>query len=635
MIVGTAGHIDHGKSSLVRALTGTDPDRLKEEKQRGITIDLGYAYWPRPGGAVLGFVDVPGHEALIHNMLAGATGIDFVLLAIAADDGPMPQTREHLAILDLLGLKRGLVALTKCDLAGPERLAEVSAGIVQLLSGTGLAGADILPVSTVTGEGLDLLTLALDEACAALPRRAADQRFRLEIDRCFSLAGAGTVVTGTVASGVVRVGDHVLVSPSSLEARVRSIHAQNRSAEEGRAGERCALALAGPQITKAAVARGQTLADPTLHAPTRRIDVSLSVLASERKALTAWQPLRFHHGARETGARVVPLGAGPLLPGSTGFAQLVLDQPITAAAGDRFIIRDWNASRTIGGGILHDLRAPERRRRTPERLAELTALSLSAPEAALAALLAGPRGWCDLAAFFRDRCVSAQLAETITARLGLIPLGSAALLPQRWQAYRAALIAALESYHRDHPDLAGLGMERLRLGQSIRLPQPVFAAALSLLAVEGEVKLDRAWVRRPGHEVRLSGEEERTWALIRPLLDGAARFSPPRVRDIARQTGIAETAVRRLFKLASRRGDLDEIALDHYFLRPAIGELAALARDLAGADGAGRFTVTSFRDRLGIGRKVAIQILEYFDRQGFTMRRAGWRMINPHKAQLL
>jgi selenocysteine-specific elongation factor len=630
MIVGTAGHIDHGKSSLVRVLTGIDPDRLKEEKQRGITIDLGYAYWPRPDGDIIGFVDVPGHEALIHNMLAGATGIDFVLLVIAADDGPMPQTREHLAILDLLGLKRGVVALSKCDLASPERLSEVSAEIRTLLATTGLADAGILPVSAVTGEGLDLLTLALDEARQDIGARAPQGRFRLEIDRCFSLAGAGTVVTGTAVSGTVRVGDHLIVSPSGLEARVRSIHAQNRQAQEGRAGDRCALALVGSHVAKEAIARGQSLIDPALHAPTGRIDVSLSLLASERKPLGAWQPVRFHHGARQLGARIVHLREKPFAPGDTGFVQLVLDEPIAAAANDRFIIRDWNATRTLGGGIIHDLRPPERKRRTPERLAELAALCHADAGMALEAFLNTARGWCDVDAFLRDRGTDAA-----TVKLELVELGRAAMLPERWQAYRAALLDILDTYHRDHPDIPGHGSERLRLALAPRLPAPVFSAALARLVGEGEIKLDRAWVSRAGHVVKLSPEEERMWAAIRPLLNGEARFSPPRVRDIARSTGAPESSVRRLFKLAARRGDVDEMAHDHFFLRAATGELAALARELAAEGEHGKFNVIAFRDRIGAGRKVAIHVLEYFDRQGFTMRRGDWRRINPHKANLL
>ena len=308
MIVGTAGHIDHGKTSLVRALTGVDTDRLKEEKARGISIDLGFAYLPAPDGAVLGFVDVPGHEKFVHNMLAGATGIDFVLLVIAADDGVMPQTREHLAIVDLLGITRGVVALTKIDLAAPAQQAKVLADIAQLLQGTSLEGAEVVAVSTVTNDGIDALREKLFDAAHTIRARATAERFRLAVDRSFTLAGAGTVVTGTVLSGAVATGDHVTISPSGLVARVRSLHAQNRPTEHGVAGQRCALNLAGDGISKDAIARGQVVLDPDLHAPTDRIDATLRLLATEQKPVTQWMPARLHHAATEIGARIVLLG---------------------------------------------------------------------------------------------------------------------------------------------------------------------------------------------------------------------------------------------------------------------------------------------------------------------------------------
>jgi selenocysteine-specific elongation factor len=292
MIVGTAGHIDHGKTSLVRALTGVDTDRLKEEKARGISIDLGFAYLPAPDGSVVGFVDVPGHEKFVHNMLAGATGIDFVLLVVAADDGIMPQTREHLAIVDLLGIKQGLVVLTKSDIAAPPWQAKVAMDISQTLQGTGLAGAEIVPVSTVTGDGIDQLRERLFEISRNLATRARTGRFRLAVDRSFTLPGSGTVVTGTVLSGAVSVGDRATVSPTGLTVRVRSIHAQNRPSERGETGQRCALNLAGDGISKDAVARGDVILDPDLHAPTDRIDVTLRVLPSERKSLAQWMPVR-------------------------------------------------------------------------------------------------------------------------------------------------------------------------------------------------------------------------------------------------------------------------------------------------------------------------------------------------------
>jgi selenocysteine-specific elongation factor len=638
MIVGTAGHIDHGKTSLVRALTGIDTDRLKEEKARGITIELGFAYLPRPGRETIGFVDVPGHERLVHTMLAGATGIDLVLLVVAADDGVMPQTREHLAIVDLLGIQRGLVALTKCDLAGPGRRAEVSADIDRLLAPTRLAGAEVIPVSSVTGDGIGTLQRRLDELGAATGSRATDGRFRLAIDRSFSLAGAGTVATGTVLSGRVKVGDSVLVSPSGLEARVRSLHAQSKASDTGVAGQRCALALVGPKIDAASVHRGDVVLDPTLHQPVKRLDVRLTLLASERKGLVQWLPVKLHHGSAERDARVLVLNDRGLAPGATDYAQLVLDEPLAAAAHDRFILRDTSASRTIGGGIILDLHPPERQRSTPGRRAELAAITDPDAMTSLAARLQSERGFVDVAAHFRDRAGNAGLADEAVRTLSLVtfPAGNSfvGMLPDMWRRYTANAIALLDAFHKEKPDQPGLGQERLRLMLPPRLPAPCFVEAVRRLGAEGSVVLDRSWVRRPAHEVRFSDEEERILAKARALLGGAERFRPPRVRDISKLHRIDESKLRRVLKMAARRGEVDEIAQDHFFLSGTVIEMADIARALAEKGENGQFAVVDFRDRLDNGRKVAIQILEFFDRQGLTMRRGDVRRINPHKRDL-
>jgi selenocysteine-specific elongation factor len=637
MIVGTAGHIDHGKTSLVRRLTGIDTDRLKEEKARGISIDLGFAYWPRQGGEIVGFVDVPGHEGLVHNMLAGATGIDFVMLVVAADDGVMPQTREHLAIMDLLGLRHGVVALNKCDLAGDEQRAAAVAGIQAVLAGTGLDGAPIVPVSAVTGEGLAELTAHLDAALARKTARPKAGLFRLAADRSFTLTGFGTAVTGTVLSGTVRVDDRVTVSPSGLEARVRSINAQDRPVEQGEAGQRCALVLTGPHISKEAVHRGNVVVDPALHAPTARIDAILRVLPSERRPVGQWFPVKVHHAAAEAPGRIVVLRDEPVAPGETAYVQLVLECPLAAAVGDRFVLRDTSSSRTVGGGTLIDLRAPERRRRTPERHAEIAALARPDPTDALAATLQGPLGWLDLDAFCRDRALPRSIAARLVSDLGLIVLPAKdrqmVALPATWEGLRTRVGAALDRFHSERPDLPGIGMEQLRMGQKPALPAPLFLSALRKLAEAGEVVLDRTWVRRPGHEVRLSPDEERIWALIRPRLAGEP-YRPPRVRDIANAMGIDEGFVRRLMRLAARRGDVEEIAPDHFFLRPVVEHMAEIAIDVAAHGADGKFTAADFRDRLDNGRKVAIQILEFFDRHGFTIRRQDLRRINPARIDL-
>ena len=636
MIVGTAGHIDHGKTALVRQLTGVDTDRLKEEKARGISIDLGFAYWLRPGGEIIGFVDVPGHEGLVHNMLAGATGIDFVILVIAADDGVMPQTREHLAIMDLLGLKDGVVALSKCDLVAEDRLATVTHEIEAVLSDTGLAGARVMPVSSVTGQGLPELTACLDAALAKSSARPRDGLFRLAVDRSFTLAGLGTTVTGTVLSGTVRVDDHVLVSPSSLQARVRSINAQNKPVEKGDAGQRCALVLSGPQISKDAVRRGDVVLDPAMHAPTARIDASLRVLPSEARAIGQWFPVKVHHAAAEVPGRVVVLRDTPIAPGESEYVQLVLERPLAAAAGDRFVIRDTTSSRTVGGGTFIDLRAPERRRRTPERRADIDALAMPNPRDALSSILAGPGRSIDLDGFFRDRAVGAETAVRIERDLGLITLqkGSArlAMLPAAWERLRSRIGQALDQAHAERPDLPGVGLEDLRKGDKPALPAPIFMAVVRKLAETGDVTLDRTWVRRPGHQVRFSEEEERIWALIRPRLAGEP-YRPPRVRDVARAMNVDEVFVRRLMRMAARRGDVEEVAHDHFFLRSVVQRMAEIAIDVAACAPDGRFTAAEFRNRLDNGRKVAIQILEFFDRHGFTIRRQDQRRINPARIE--
>jgi selenocysteine-specific elongation factor len=638
VIVGTAGHIDHGKTALVRALTGVDTDRLKEEKARGISIDLGFAYLPAPDGSVLGFVDVPGHEKFVHNMLAGATGIDFVLLVIAADDGVMPQTREHLAIVDLLGIERGMVVLSKADLAAPPARAKAAEEIRGTLAGTGLAGADILPVSTVSGEGIEALRERLFAMAQTIRPRAIGGRFRLAVDRAFILAGTGTVVTGTVLSGTVSVGDRVTVSPSGLAARVRSIHAQNQAADNGSVGERCALNLAGDGVSKEAIARGEMILDDALHAPSDRIDASFRLLASEARPVSQWMPVRLHHAAAEVGARVVLLGDTPISPGSEAPIQLVLEQPIAAAAGDRFVLRDTTAQRTIGGGKFLDLRAPARKRRGPERLAQLAAHALADPAAAFAALLERPPLYVDATVFARDRALSAEALAAMVAACSAVAVqtngGILALAGPTALRLKQGLFTTLKKFHAEHPDLQGLGIEPLRLQLQPRLPAPGFIAFLQGLARSGDIALDGAWVRLAGHAVRLTPADDRLWRQIAPLIGGDDRFRPPRVRDIAASLSLRETEVRRLLKLVGRMGKIDEVAHDHFFLRATVAEIVDIIVDCSAQSADGQFTAAQLRDRLANGRKVAIQILEFFDRHGVTLRRGDLRRINKHRLDL-
>jgi selenocysteine-specific elongation factor len=638
MIIGTAGHIDHGKTALVKALTGVDCDRLKEEKARGITIDLGFAYLPTAAGQVLGFIDVPGHERFVHTMLAGASGIDFALLTVAADDGIKPQTVEHLAILDLLGIDRGVVAVTKADLVTPERLEAVTTQIAAAIAGTALVRADILPVSALTGRGVDELRTYLVAAATATRSRSSEGRFRLAVDRSFTLAGVGVVVTGTMLSGLVRVGDHVQVSPSGLMARVRSLHAQNRPEEIGWAGDRCALNLAGPDISREAIRRGDVVVDIDLHAPTDRIDAVLRLLPTGGKPIGQWFPVRLHHAAAEVGARIVLLDGGPIQPGASADIQLVLDRPIAAAVPDCFVVRDVSAQKTLGGGRFIDLRPPARRRRTPERRAQRAALAIGDPRTAFAALLAAPPLAWDITIFARDRALGAAQAEQIVTGLGLVLLESGAsktaLSADQWQIFTSSLMAQVAAYHAENPDLQGIGREQLRLMLQPRLPKPAFAVALQRISQDGEIVFDGAFVRSATHVVRLEPDAKATWDVIAALLGGAERFRPPRVRDIAAATGRTERDIRRLLKVAGRMGWADEVAHDHFFLRQTVREMTCIAAQLAARAKGGEFTAAQFRDRLANGRKVAIQILEFFDRHSVTLHRGDLRRINRHRLDL-
>ena len=631
MIVGTAGHIDHGKTALVKALTGVDADRLAEEKARGITIELGFAYADLGSGTITGFVDVPGHERLIHTMLAGAGGIDMALLVVAADDGVMPQTREHLAILDLLGITRAIVALTKADLATPERRAEVEKEIRATLAHTGLRDAPVLPVSAHTGKGIADLRAALLACEADIRERETTGLLRFAVDRSFTLPGVGTVVTGIVLSGRVALEDSVIVSPSGLPARVRGIHAQNRKAAEGLAGQRCALNLAGDGIAKDAIHRGDMVLAPALHAPTDRIDGELAVLASEAKALDVWFPVRLHSNATEVGARIVPL-QGAVKPGATGLIQLVLDHPIAAAVGDRFIVRDTTASRTLGGGHFLDLRAPQRKRGSPERLATLAAARLPLAHEALAALAAiGP---VDMPAFVRDRGLAQAALPAIVEQAGVATIAHMALSPDSLNELRTGLLAQLEAFHADNPDLAGIGREKLRLLLTPRLPKDAFLVFLGAETQAGRIVLDGAFVRLPGHEVSLSPDEEALFARILPQLLGESRFRPPRVRDVAKAFDADEREVRKVMRLTQKLGRTDQIAHDHFFAREVTREMVEIILDVAAQSEDGWFTAPAFRDRVNNGRKVAIEILDFFDRLGLTLRKGDLRRINPHHTDL-
>lgn len=626
MIIGTAGHIDHGKTALVRALTGVETDRLPEERARGMTLDLGYAYQPLDSGDILGFVDVPGHERLVHTMVAGATGIDFVLLVVAADDGPMPQTREHLEVLDLLGLDRGAVALTKIDRVPPERVAEAAAEIGALLAGTGLAGAPVFAVDALGGEGIAPLARHLAAAASApesesdRPRRRQGGRFRLAVDRSFSIAGVGTVVTGIVLAGSVAVGDRLLVSPAGHPVRVRGIHAQGCAAPRGEAGQRCALNLA--DLHRDAVGRGDQVLAPDLHLPTRRLDARLRVPTGAPGALKHWTPVHCHLGSARATGRVAVLDGDAIAPGAAGLVQLVLDADLAALRGDRLILRDQSARRTLGGGLVLDPEPPARGRRRPGRFALLRALSLpDTLESAARALDLAELG-LDLHRLVRHWNLDEASAAALAALPGSVrlatPAGPLLFAAGPWETLQQRVLARLADLHREHPELQGPDRERLRRGAVPAMERGAFAALLEAMTAAGLVVRSGPWVHLPGHEVRLPAAEQALWEdELRPRL-AARPFEPPRVRDLARALGLQEDAVRQTLKRLVGMGEVYRVAHDHYFTRAAVADLAAIALDLSERTGAAR--AAEFRDAIGTGRKLAILILEFFDRLGYTRR---------------
>ena len=630
MIIGTAGHIDHGKTALVKALTGVDADRLKEEKARGITIDLGFAYRSLPDGGMLAFVDVPGHERLVRNMLAGATGIDHVLLVVAADDGPMPQTREHLAILDLLGLRRGVVALTKCDLVDVTRREAASAEVRALLAGTGLRDADIIPVSALSGTGVDALQQYLLRAHVEQPRATTQGRFRLAVDRSFTLAGLGTVVTGTAVSGRVTVGDRLLVSPRGLPVRVRGIHAHNRSTAEGLAGQRCALNLAG--LDKRDVERGDWIVDAGAHAPTERFDARLSLWSGEARSLADRMPVRLHLGAGDVDAHVLPLRSTAIAPGTSAFVQLQLERSIGALRGDRFILRDPSAQRTIGGGVVIDPFASARGRRKPQRIERLAALEAPTAAQALQRLLALdlPDG-VDWQAFTMAWNLSDVEAGQLAQQVAHRALGGGTtrrlFRDAHWQGLREQLRTALERHHAMAVDSPGLSIEPLRRLLPARLQAEVFALLVHELIAAGELARGGPYLRLAGHEPSLLPAEQKLWERLRPWLDEAG-LNPPRLADLAAlERQLKPAQVERILRKLVRMGKLYAVGRDYFVLPEHMGRLAAQAQALCESDPNHRLNVKALRESTGMSRHLSLPLVEFFDHVGFTKREKDGRHV--------
>lgn len=697
MMIGTAGHIDHGKTSLVRALTGTDTDRLPEEKKRGMSIELGYAFLaPSNDGPAVGkgsvapaatagqtevvpafglprepiaFIDVPGHEKLLHTMISGATGIDFALLLVAADDGVMPQTREHLAVLSLLGIDRGVVAITKIDRVDEARVQEVTQQVTALLADTPLAHAPIIPVSATRGDGVaELRQLLRTEAArldaahgadgtadphgsdspvraaaatepaettadttAALPAQAG---FRLAIDRVFSLDGVGTVATGTVHAGRVQVGDVLQQLPDGpKELRVRSLHAQNRSTDTAHAGQRCAINLAG--VERDQLQRGHWLAQPGIASVSDRLDVELHLWHAEPRAIRSGTRVHVHLGTTASPAAVAVLDADTLAPGGTGLAQLVLPQPLAAWHGDRLILRDAAGQRIIGGGRVLDSRAPVRYRRTPQRLQLLQALQRSALRDRLAGLLETCEHGVDLRQW--QQVFGLASVAAFDASLQTLPhrrlAGDFIIGEPAWQHLRRTVLDTLAAYHQNATDEIGPDAARLRRLARLRMDDAHWRLLLDALMKEGSVAQSGAFVHLPEHGSQLAARDETLLQRLTPyLMEAGAQGAW--VRDLAEHLGEPAANLRPAMARLARSGHLYQVVKDLYLDEATAARLAALVRRLALADTEAAkatdaqqtsnalpiLTVARFRDASGLGRKRAVQMLEFFDRIGLCRR---------------
>lgn len=621
MIIGTAGHIDHGKTALVRALTGINTDQLKDEQQRGITISLGYAYQPLDQDITLGFVDVPGHEKLIHTMVAGATGIDYAMLVVAADDGIMPQTLEHIAILSLLGLAQGCVVITKQDQAQPEQLAHTQQQLTRTLANTFLATAPQFVVDSLSGKGIRALSDYLQQQARHQQAAARGGLFRLAIDRAFTLKGQGTVVTGTVHSGTFHLTENhtqLRLMPANIPVRIRSIHAQNQSSNHAYTGQRCAFNIAN--MAKETINRGDWLADAACFIPSLRMDVSLQLLTSVSQQLTTWTPLHVHVGAAHVMAHLVPLSQDVVQPGQQVLAQLVFDSPLCAMPGDHFIIRNAQAQHTLGGGQILDANGPDRKRRAPARLTWLNAIVDYLHGYELLPLLQhAPYGipYADL-----QRLVPEDLKQ-ITLPVEAISLtpASSRQVPMliheaHWQPLLSHIEATLAHAHERYPDEPGIGGARLRRMTDPAMPLALWQHALHSLVQQQRLLVKGAWYHLPEHTVSFS-EQEITLAEQILMLAYQGEYDPPWVRDIAASLEVPEQDIRLLGRKLVQQGQLYQVQPDLFYHHQHIEQLAQLLRDATQQEG---IKAAQLRDKLGLGRKRTLQILEFFQRIGYSRR---------------
>jgi selenocysteine-specific elongation factor len=630
LVLGTAGHIDHGKSALVKALTGTDPDRLPEEKERGVTIELGFARLDLPSGRSMGVVDVPGHERFVRQMVAGATGIDVVLLVVAADDGVMPQTREHLAIVDLLGISRGVVAITKSDLVDAEWLELVRADVERLLVGTSIEGAPIVAVSAKTGAGLDDLRSELDRVAQEAPSRAANLPMRLPVDRVFTIAGAGTVVTGTMWSGDAERDDAVEVYPSGAQGRVRGLQVHGESVEKAQAGQRVAANIAG--IERDQISRGDVLAAPGSLTVTDRFDARFTYLGTpgDEKPFRSGARVHVDHGTREVLGRVLLMDERETLaPGESALAQVRLEEPLTPRYDDRFIVRSYSPVYTVGGGVVLDALPPRRTQlkgHERELLESLVAHDLSSAVAGLLASRSMPMSSQEVALALG--IPRAEVADELNrAKLERLKIASETyfVTPEALDALVAEIEAQLLRFHAENPAASAMPVPVLRDRVDRRLEARVFDALLGVAQARGAAVVESGRARHPKAAASaLAAEQAAAAALIERL--AAAGLEPPAAAELAAEIGVEPGTARKVLGELAGQGRIERIASDLYFSAEAYAQAQERVRaSLAVApDGT---TAAELRDALGVSRKFAIPLLEHFDATGFTKRVGDLRVL--------
>ncbi len=617
VVIGTAGHVDHGKSALVQALTGVNPDRLQQERDRGLTIELGFARFDSPGGPEIGLVDVPGHEDFIRNMLAGATGVDVMLLAVAADEGPMPQTREHLAIGSLLGIRHGIVALTKVDRV-EEEWAELASRMVRdELDNAGL-GADwpILPVSVVTGAGIEELRNAIREVASAVGARAQDDLFRLPVDRTFTVTGAGTVVTGSVWSGVVRRGDRVRLLPSGDSARVRAIQVHGEERQQAGAGTRCALSLAGLALDRSG--RGETVVLDDAWKGIQRFGARLRVLPAAGAGLEHGDVVRLYHGTKETMARVLLGSQGCLSPGESGWAVLACADPVVIRARDRFVVRQLSPLRTIGGGVVAFLE-PARRWREQSELWKHIVEGDRQRAVDTVVLLAGGAGvgWADIPL----RTGLPALADVPVREVDRA--GDLLFAPAVRTAARDDIVEVIRRAHANAPRTPGVSLESVRVALSTRFASVLVESELAKLEQDGEIVREGPEVRVRGHRLRLTEPESEAMDQVAEVI-AQAGLSPPSPARLTELTGIERSLVNDLLRIHTAAGALVQVSPDIYLSAEAEARLRSGA--CAVLERGSPASPAAFGKELGLSRRLLIPLLEYLDRLDVTRRTAEGRV---------